>query len=76
MKIPVTERALKLRLRQALQTQGKHLRIITRQEQRKFGLGRFYLVSNESVIDADVDLEHLARELGIMQSWETLKPKR
>jgi hypothetical protein len=63
VKIPVTERALKLRLRQALQTQGKHLRIITRQEQRKFGLGRFYLVSNESVIDTGVTLALIGRTL-------------
>jgi hypothetical protein len=76
VKILVTERALKLRLRRALQTQGKHLRITTRQEQRKFGLGRYYVVSNKGVIDADVDLEHLAREVGVMQSWETLKLKR
>jgi hypothetical protein len=44
VKISVTEKALKLRLRRALQTQGKHLRITTRQEQRKFGLGRYYLL--------------------------------
>jgi hypothetical protein len=76
VKIAVTERALKLRLRRALQMQGKHLRITTRQEQRKLGLGRYYVVSNTGVIDVDADLEHLARELGVMQSWETLKPKR
>jgi hypothetical protein len=48
----------------------------TREEQRELGLGLYYVVGAEGVIDPDVDLEELARELGVMQSWETLKPKR
>ena len=76
MKHPITERAVTLRLRWALQAQGKHLRIATNQKQKKLGLGRYYLVGAKGVIDTDVDLEKLGRELGVMQSWETLKPKR
>jgi hypothetical protein len=76
VKLPITERALTLRLRRALQAEGKHLRIATDLKQKKLGLGRYYLVGEKGVIDADVDLEKLGRELGVMQSWETLKPKR
>lgn len=76
VKIAITERALKLRLRPALEAQGKHLRIATWQKQRKLGLGRFYVADANGVIDPDVDLEELATELGVMRSWETLKSKR
>jgi hypothetical protein len=76
VKFPITRNALKLRLRRTLQPQGRHLRMTTREEQRELGLGLYYVVGAEGVIDPDVDLEELARELGVMQSWETLKPKR
>jgi hypothetical protein len=42
----------------------------------RLGLGRFYVVNANGVIDPDVNLEKLAREVAVMQSWETLKPKR
>ena len=58
------------------QAQGKHLRIASNQKQWALGLGRYYLVDENGVADPDVDLEELGRELGVMQSWETLKPKR
>jgi len=76
VKIQVSERTLTLRIRRALQAQGKHLRVATRRNQKALGLGRYYIVGNKGVIDADVDLEKLARELGVMQSWETLMPRR
>ena len=76
VKLPITERALTLRLGRALQAQGKHLRIASNLKQKKLGLGRYYLVDENGVVNPDVDLEELARELGVMQSWETLKPKR
>jgi hypothetical protein len=72
VKNPITERALTLRLRRALQTQGKHLRITTRQEQKSVGLRSLYVVGAEGVIDADVNIEELAKELGVTQSRETL----
>jgi hypothetical protein len=34
------------------------------------------IVGANCVVEPDVDLEKLARELGIMQSWETLTSKR
>jgi len=52
------------------------LRIATNLKQKKLGLGRYYLVDENGVVDPDVYLEELARELGLMKSWETLKPKR
>jgi hypothetical protein len=75
VKIQITERALKLRLRRALQAQAKHLRVVTSQAQKASGLGRYYIVDANGVVDPDVDLEKLARELGVMQSWETLASK-
>jgi hypothetical protein len=76
VKIQITKRALALRLRRALQAQGKHLRLATSQKQKALGLGRYYVVDAEGVVDPDVDLEKLARKLGLMQSWETLTSKR
>jgi hypothetical protein len=46
------------------------------QKQRKLGSGRHYIADAAGVTDPDVDLEELARELGVIQSWETLKTKR
>jgi hypothetical protein len=73
-KVPITERTIRLRLRVALQAQGKRLRVTSSQQLAKSGLGRYYLVGAKGVIDPDVDLEAFARELGTLQSWETLKP--
>ena len=73
-KVPITERTVTLRLRQALQAQGKRLRVTSSQQLRKSGLGRYCIIAANGVIDPDVDLEELARELGALQSWETLKP--
>jgi hypothetical protein len=73
-KVPITERTIRLRLRVALQPQGKRLCTRTYQQLTKSGLGRYYLVGAKGVIDPDVNLEAFARELGALQSWETLKP--
>jgi hypothetical protein len=75
-KVPITERTVRLRLRTALQAQGKHLRGASRQKQSRLGLGRYYVIDANGLVEPDVDLEELARSLGVMQSWETLKPKR
>jgi hypothetical protein len=75
MKVPITRRTVKQRLLRALQAQGKHLRGTSWRNQRKLGLGRYYIADANGVIDPDVDLEDLARALGVMQSWETLKAK-
>jgi hypothetical protein len=75
-KVPITERTVRLRLRTALQAQGKHLRGASRQKQSRLGLGRYYVTDANGLVEPDVDLEELARSLGVMQSWETLKPKR
>jgi hypothetical protein len=75
VKIQITERDLMIRLRRVLRAQGKHLRVATSQRQKALGLGRYYVVRADGAIDADVDLQKSARELGLMQSWETVKPK-
>jgi hypothetical protein len=38
-------------------------------------LGRYYIVDANGAVEPDVDLEKLARELRVMQSWETLTSK-
>jgi hypothetical protein len=76
VKLLVTERALTKRLRQTLRAEGKHLRIVTNRKQKKLGLGHYYVADAKGIIDPDVNLWELARNLGVMQSWETLKPKR
>jgi hypothetical protein len=76
VKIQITNRVLKHRLRRVLQAEGKHLRVATSQAQKASGLGRYYIIDAKGVIDPNVDLEKLARELGVMQSWETLTSMR
>jgi len=75
-KVPITERALTRRLSRALRAQVKHLRIATKRRQKALGLGHYYIVGAEGVIDANVHLEEWARKLGVIQPWETLKPNR
>jgi hypothetical protein len=70
MKIPIEERALLRRLQRALQDEGKELR---KAQALTEGVGRYYLVGPKGVIDPDVDLEKLARELSAMETWEMLK---
>jgi hypothetical protein len=72
MKVPVTERAVVGRLRRLLRPKGQDVRIADDRKQES-GLGRYYLVGNQGLIDQDVDLEKLARSLGALRPWERLE---
>jgi hypothetical protein len=67
--ITVNRRALVGRVERALAKQGRELHVDRRSNQL-----RFYLVDTkkQAVVDTDVDLEALAREVGAMKTWEQL----
>jgi hypothetical protein len=71
MRIRVTEGALFCRLQRFLPVKGKHLRIANRRKQ-KLGLGRYYTIGANGVIDKDVNIEKLAREMKLLEPWETI----
>jgi hypothetical protein len=73
MEISVTKKAVVRRLQSFLPSKGQYLRIASRGKPRCEGLGRYYLVGANGVVDKDVDIEKLARELGLLDPWETLK---
>jgi hypothetical protein len=73
MKIAVSERAVFKRLQRYLLAKGKYLRNANRGKQEREGLGRYYLVDAKGVVDKDVDIEKMARELALLDPWETLE---
>jgi hypothetical protein len=68
VKVPVSERALRQRVRRALAARGEDLRR-SRQHLRKT-LGRYFVVGKSGVIAKNVDLVKLATELDLIQPWE------
>ena len=72
MRIEVTENAVFCRLQRFLPAKGKLLRIANTRKQ-KLGLGRYYTVGAQGVIDTDVNIEKLARELKVLEPWETVE---
>ncbi|MFY9836000.1 MAG: hypothetical protein WAK55_05935 [Xanthobacteraceae bacterium] len=73
MRDRVTEKTVVVRLQRFLVSKGKRLRIATSTKQKRWGFGRYYLVDTKGVIDKNVDIEKLARKLGLLDPWETLK---
>jgi hypothetical protein len=82
MEISVTKKAVFRRLQSFLRAKGqylrsaswgKHLPNVSRAKQKREGLGDYYLVGAKGVIEQDVDIEKMARELGVLDPWETLK---
>ena len=69
----VTEVAVVGRLQRFLQAKGKYLRVATSKRQKRWGLGRYYLLNAKGVMDKDVDIEKLARQLRLLRPWETLE---
>ena len=63
--------ALFYRLRLALRAEGLDLRVADRQKQKLLGVGQYYAVCGKSFVNKDVNLETLAREMGLSESWET-----
>jgi hypothetical protein len=70
MKVPITERTLIARMRRTLRKAGEDLYKATPEQQRATGLGKYYLVGSKGVIDKNVDIKILARELKLLQPWE------
>jgi hypothetical protein len=68
----VTEEAVVARLRRALLSKGKYLRLADSRRQKRWGLGHYYMLDAKGVVDKDVDVEKLARQLGLLDPWETL----
>jgi hypothetical protein len=73
MRICVTKKAVVRRLQRFLLPKGRRLRIATHREQKRWGVGRFYLRDAEGIVDKDVNIENTARELGLLDPWETLQ---
>jgi hypothetical protein len=71
--IPVTAGAVLTRLRRPLLAKGKYLRVASSRRQRRWGLGRYYMLGTKGIVEKDVDIEKLARKLGLLAPWETLE---
>jgi hypothetical protein len=69
----VTEKTVVVRLQRFLVSKGKHLRVATSTKQRRWGFGRYYLLDAKGVVDKNVDIEKLARKLGLLDPQETLE---
>jgi hypothetical protein len=78
MEISVTKKAVFRRLQSFLRAKGQYLRSASWGKhlpnvQKREGLGDYYLVGAKGVIEQDVNIEKMARELGVLDPWETLK---
>jgi hypothetical protein len=63
MTVGITEMALFERLQRALRKRGMFLRLADSRKQKRWGLGRYYIVGPRGVIDKNVDIKELARDL-------------
>ena len=64
MTVGITEMALFERLQRALRKRGMLLRLADNRKQKLWGLGRYYILGAKGVVEKNVDIEELARELG------------
>jgi hypothetical protein len=67
--VPINRRALLARMARALKKQARELRSVRHKGQTSFVL---IDARKEAIVEIDVDLEKLARELGVLKSWEKL----
>jgi hypothetical protein len=72
-RVQVTEKALVKRLQRSLRRKGEYLRTADAKRQRRWGLGRYYLLDTKCVINKDVNIERLARDLRLLRPWEEIK---
>ena len=49
-----------------LLNKGQYLHIANSGKQKRWGLGRYYLLDKKGVIDKNVNIERLARQLGVV----------
>jgi hypothetical protein len=75
--IPVTERALIQRVNRVLRSDGRILKV-SRGDGARREVGRYYVVGfdRNAVRTLHVDIQELARELGVMRSFERLEERR
>ena len=73
MNIGVTEAAIIKRFRRALLTKGQYLRKADSKKQKRWGFGRYYLLDKKGVVEKDVNIERLARQLGVVLPRKTLE---
>lgn len=66
-KIPVSERALVQRINRALKPEGKAL--------IKQNRGPYHIRDGKRILEWDVSVVKLAREMELLQPWEGLKEK-
>ncbi|MCW5756977.1 MAG: hypothetical protein KIT54_07070 [Phycisphaeraceae bacterium] len=73
-KVQLSERALFGRVNRALQREGQSLRRCRIDSRDYANLGRYFVVddSRNYVVGKDIDLEELAREVGVLRGYETL----
>jgi hypothetical protein len=74
--IPITERALIQRINRVLRENGRILKV-TRGEHAIQEVGQYYLLDfdRNAAKTLHVDIEELARELGVLRSFERLAEK-
>jgi hypothetical protein len=71
----VTKRALMQRVNRALKADGEQLKV-SRGMRAFLDLGELFTVdiSRNFISRKDIDLERLARQLGVLKPYETLEP--
>jgi hypothetical protein len=70
--VPLTRRALYQRLARALARSGKTLRKARAAPARRH-VGEYFILSdNDGIVAHHVDLQQLAREIGVLQTYEQL----
>ena len=70
--VPVTARALAQRINRKLVADGQRLKA-TRGSRARLDLGDYFVVDRRGLaVDTYVDIEELGRELGALQTWESL----
>jgi hypothetical protein len=72
MSASVPEKVIVWRLQRFLRHKGMYLRVATSKRQKRWGLGRYYLLGTKGVIDKDIDIRKLAQHLKLLRSWESL----
>ena len=72
MTVRVTEVAVVKRLQRVLAAEGKYLRTASSRKQKRWGLGRHYLIGAKGVVDKNVDIQKLARDLKLLKPGESL----
>ena len=73
-KLPVTERALLGRVNRDLKYADEIVKRCRPDTRGADAFGRFFQVSTKTgkLVKQDLDLEKLARDLGVMHDWETM----